>query len=49
MTNDRDAGSDSWATSVIFTLFGLLIRPMMRRQLHKEFVALRDLLEGRWS
>ena len=48
MTNDLDAGSDSWATSVIFALFGLLIRPMMRRQLHKELVALKSLLEGRW-
>ncbi len=49
MTNDRDAGSDSWATSVIFTLFGLLIRPMMRRRLHKELVALKSFLEARWS
>ena len=46
MTNTLDAGSDSWATSVIFALFGLLIRPMMRRQLHKELVALKSLLEG---
>ncbi len=49
MTNTLDAGSDSWATSVIFTLFGLLIRPMMRRRLHKELVALKSLLEARWS
>lgn len=46
MTNDLAAGSDSWATCVIFALFGLLIRPMTRRQLHKELIALKALQEG---
>ena len=41
-----DAGSDSVATTVIFALFGPLIRMLMRRHLHKELEALKAVLES---
>ena len=45
VTNTIDAGSDGLFTTITFTLLGPLVRTMMRRQLHKELVALKSVLE----
>ena len=44
--NTIDAGADSTATKIIFTIGGPFVRWMMRRQLHGELEALREILEG---
>lgn len=45
VTNTIDAGSDSWMTTVIFTLGGPIVRRMMRKQLATELEELRDALD----
>jgi hypothetical protein len=44
ITNTIDAGADSTFTSVIFVLFGPLVRMMMRQQLRKELQSLKAAL-----
>ena len=46
VTNTIDAGSDGLFTTITFTLLGPLVRIMMRRQLHKELIALKAVLEA---
>ncbi|MDA1216004.1 MAG: hypothetical protein O2812_03935, partial [Chloroflexi bacterium] len=46
VVNIIDAGSDSKATTVIFTLFGPFIRMMMNRQVKKELGVLKSLVEA---
>ncbi len=46
VTNTIDAGSDGLFTTITFTLLGPLVRMSMRRQLHKELVALKTILES---
>ena len=46
VTNTIDAGSDGLFTTITFALLGPLVRIMMRRQLHKELVALKTTLEA---
>jgi hypothetical protein len=45
VSNTIDAGSDSFATTVIFTLFGPVVRRLMRRQLAGELHELAGALE----
>ncbi|MDE2993592.1 MAG: SRPBCC family protein [Chloroflexota bacterium] len=45
VTNTIDAGSDGLFTTITFKLLGPLVRISMRRQLHKELVALKNILE----
>lgn|GEM_PF-410878 len=45
VSNTIDAGSDSVATSVIFAVFGPLIRRMMRRQLEAELGHLAEAVD----
>lgn len=47
--NTVDAGADSVITSVIFVVFGRLIRKMMRKRLRSELEALKLTLEARWT
>ncbi|MFD1515040.1 SRPBCC family protein [Halomarina rubra] len=46
VTNTIDAGSDGRTTTVLFTLFGPLMRRMMARRLRAELETLRDRLEA---
>ena len=46
VTNTIDAGSDGLFTTITFKLLGPLVRISMRRQLHKELVALKNVLEA---
>ena len=46
VTNTIDAGSDGLFTTITFKLLGPLVRISMRRQLHKELVALKSILEA---
>ena len=46
VANTIDAGSDGLATSAIFTVFGPLVRRMMRRQLEAELDELAEAVEG---
>ena len=46
VTNTIDAGTDSIATSVIFALFGPLLRMSMRKRLRAELAGLKATLEG---
>ena len=46
VTNTIDAGSDGLFTTITFKLLGPLVRISMRRQLHKELVALKNILEA---
>ena len=45
LVNTIDAGSDGTGTTIIFALFGPLLRIMMSRQLKKELLALKSSLE----
>lgn len=46
VTNTIDAGSDGLFTTITFKLLAPLVRISMRRQLHKELVALKSILEA---
>ena len=47
VTNTIDAGTDSRATTIIFRLFGPLLRRMMARRLHTELRVLEDKVTPR--
>ena len=47
VTSTIEAGADSVVTSLIFVLFGPLVRVMMRRQLLRELNTLKTILEAR--
>jgi len=46
ITNTLDAKAPNSAMGVWFTLFGVLIRPFMRRQLQRELMLVKTLLEN---
>lgn len=47
ITNTINAGSDSRATSIMFVLFGPILRRMMRQRLHKELDMLKAVLKSK--
>lgn len=45
-THTIDAGPNNRAVAVWFVVFGLILRPLMRRQLKRELHTLKELLES---
>ena len=46
ISNTIDAGSDHWMTSILFILFKPIIRRQMSKQMEKELLNLKSLLES---
>ena len=47
ITHTIDAGPNNRAVAIWFVVFGPILRPLMRRQLRRELLSLKELLEDR--